>query len=295
MARERGAANDNYSGLPPWLSGAVKSVLLLPRRVTVANRMLPTFLIIGAQRAGTTSLHRYLMEHPQVVPPWPSKGVHHFDLEPQRSRDWYRAHFARAAPGRITGESSPYYLFHPLAASRVAAALPEVRVIAMLRDPVLRAHSQYQQEYARGFERCESFERALELEPGRLEGEEQRLLADPTARSHAHQHHSYVARGMYLEQLLRWQTAIGAERMLVLIAEEFFADPAGAYRSVLRFLGLSTDPVEPVFRAHNARGYGALPEPLSRALAERFEQPNRALEQHLGRRLGWTQAEAVGR
>lgn len=295
MARERGAANDNYSGLPTWLSGIVKSTLLLPRRANAGSRMLPSFLIIGAQRAGTTSLHRYLVQHPQVAPPWPSKGVHRFDLEPRRSPAWYRAHFARSAPGRITGESSPYYLFHPLVPGRVAAALPGVRVIAMLRDPVLRAHSQYQQEYARGFEDCESFERALELEPGRLEGEERRLTEDPDYRSFAHQHHSYVARGIYLEQLRRWEAAIGAERMLVLVAEEFFAGPDQGYRTVLEFLDLPAPAVAPAFAAHNARGYGALAEPLRMALAERFADPNRALERHLGRELGWTRAQAVER
>jgi hypothetical protein len=287
VARERGAKNDNYSSLPRPLASAIKTTVLLPRLATASGRTLPAFLIIGAQRSGTTSLYRYLAKHPRVAPAWPSKGVHYFDLEPQRSLRWYRAHFPRASRGLISGEGAPYYLFHPLAAERVARALPGVRAIVMLRDPVERAHSQYQQEFARGFEDEEVFERALELEPGRLAGEEERLIADPDYRSYSHQHHSYVARGLYLDQLLRWEAALGRERILTLVADEFFADPAAGYASVLAFLSLPEPPTPPAFAAHNARPYSKLSPATDAMLRERFAEPNRRLAQHLGRPLPW--------
>ncbi|HUZ84421.1 MAG TPA: sulfotransferase [Gaiellales bacterium] len=288
MSRERGARNDNYSRLPRPLAAAAKTVLFAPRIATAGRRVLPSFLVVGAQRSGTTSLYRYLLEHPGIGGAWPSKGVHHFDLESQRSRRWYRAHFPRRSEGVVAGEGSPYYLFHPLVPARVAAALPDVRVIAMLRDPVTRAHSQYQQEYARGFEDAETFERALELEPGRLRGEEERLVVEPGYRSYSHQHHSYVARGMYLDQLLRWESAIPPERMLVLVAEEFFADPAAVHRRVLRFLDVPEPPSPPRFAAYNARPYDPLAAPTRASLTELFAEPNRLLERHLGRELGWS-------
>ena len=290
MARERGARNDNYSRLPRPLASAVKTTLLLPRLATASGRTLPAFLIIGAQRSGTTSLYRYLIQHPRVAAAWPSKGVHLFDLEPQRSLRWYRAHFPRQSSGLTSGEGAPYYLFHPLAAERAAAALPDVRAIVMLRDPVERAHSQYQQEFARGFEDEETFERALELEPERLAGEEERLIAEPGYRSYGHQHHSYVARGLYLDQLLRWEAALGKERILTLVADEFFADPAAGYASVLAFLGLPEPPARPAFAAHNARPYSQLAPAIEAALRERFTEPNLRLEQHLGRPLRWNAA-----
>src|SRR5215470_4416040 len=143
-------------------------------RWTSSGRMLPTFLIIGAQRCGTTSLFKAIAEHPAVVPPTFHKGVHYFDINYPRGIDWYQGHFPTRFAGRratagldvppATGESSPYYLHHPAAPARIAAALPDVKLIALLRDPVERAFSAYKHEVARGFE-DQPFERALDLEP----------------------------------------------------------------------------------------------------------------------------------
>ncbi len=152
----------------------------------------------------------------------------------------------------ITGEGSPYYLFHPAGPARVAAAVPAARLIAMLRDPVERAYSHYQQEYARGFEDADTFERALELEPGRLAGERERMLADPAYASRAMQHHAYVARGEYVDQLTAWRERFPAERTLVISYERFFADPETGYAEVLRFLGLPDAASPPRFKAYNA-------------------------------------------
>ena len=201
MRRERGARNDNYSRVPEPVADAAKAAFVGARMVNAGSRPLPDFLIIGAQRCGTTSLYRYLEKHPQVIGAAPSKGVHYFDVHHERSLRWYRAHFPtrrrreRAGRRAVTGEASPYYVFHPHGPDRVRAAVPNVRLILMLRDPVVRAFSQYQQEYARGFEDAETFERALELEPGRLAGERERMLADPGYDSQAMQHYAYVARG----------------------------------------------------------------------------------------------------
>ena len=91
-------------------------------------------------------------------------------------------------------------MFHPLAADRIAADLPGVRLLVLVRDPVERAYSAHAHERARGFE-TEPFERALELEPARLAGEAERIAAEPGYLSASHQHHAYRARGRYVEQL----------------------------------------------------------------------------------------------
>src|SRR5262245_30067681 len=118
---------------------------------TAARRVLPTMLIVGAQRCGTTTLFKALSQHKSFVGPTLRKGVHYFDLNHDRPLDWYRAHFPtkasidalqqRTGSGAVVGESSPYYLWHPLAAERIAHDLPGVRVIVLLRDPVERAYS----------------------------------------------------------------------------------------------------------------------------------------------------------
>ncbi len=294
MRRERGARNDNYSRVPEPVADAVKAAYVGARMLNAGARPLPDFLIIGAQRCGTTSLYRYLAQHPQVIGAAPSKGVHYFDVHHERSLRWYRAHFptrrrrARAGGAAVTGEASPYYVFHPHGPDRVRAAVPNARLIVMLRDPVIRAFSQYQQEYARGFEDAGTFEEALELESGRLRGERERMLADPGYDSRAMQHHAYAARGEYAPQLEAWRERFDASQIHVIVAEEFFADPAAAYRGVLDFLGLPMPQRPPHFKAFNARPAGGMPAATRERLAARFAEPNRRLEELLGRRLEWT-------
>ncbi len=123
------------------------------RLATAGARRLPDFLVIGAQRAGSTSLFAQLCAHPGVAAP-SHKEIHYFDLQSFRGPRWYRSHFPPVASsrGRITGEASPYYLFHPAVPARVAEALPEVRLIALLRDPVARAYSHYQLSVRDGHE-----------------------------------------------------------------------------------------------------------------------------------------------
>jgi hypothetical protein len=265
-------------------------------RHTVSARMTPDFLIVGAQRCGTTSLFRYLAGHPQVMPPLWHKGVHFFDMNYDRGMRWYAGHFpveriARwRAPddGRpVTGEASPYYLFHPCGAARIAHDLPDVRVIVMLRDPVERAFSAHRQETHRGFE-VEDFERALELEPERLRGEEERLVADPSYDSFHHQHHAYVKRGEYAPQLARFTQLLGPERVLVLESDAFFADPEPEWDRLLRFLHLR--PWRPAeFGRHNARPASPMLDSTRERLRAHFEPYDRALADVLGDKPRWSQ------
>lgn len=263
---------------------------------TIPMRALPDFLIIGTQRGGTTSLYRYLEQHPAVLPAVLNKGIHFFDTNYEKGPSWYRSHFPtraakalrrRRAGGEsvITGEGSPYYAFHPLAPGRIAELLPNGRFILMLRDPISRAHSHYQHETARGFESL-SFEDALEREEERLAGEEERLTADPTSYSFEHQHHSYVARGMYLEQIRRWHEAFPRDQLLILDSTEFFSNPDAVYREVLRFLGLS-DRSLASYDKMNAHTYSRMSSDTLTFLRSRFEKANRDLFEYLGRTFPW--------
>jgi hypothetical protein len=270
--------------------------------VPTANaRLLPDFLIIGAERAGTTSLYRYLGRHPQVMGvTLRRKGAHYFDTNFNRSFRWYRSHFpsdraARARAARIgtervvTGEACPYYVFHPLVPERVRALLPEVRLILMLRDPVSRAYSHHLHEVARGFEHL-SFEDAIDAEAERLKGEEERICREPEYNSFNHQHYSYLARGRYLEQIERWRALFPAEQMHIVDSRTFFAEPDAGYREVLRFLGLAERSLAE-YPQLNARSHGRLPPEARERLSERFAEPNRRLEEYLGRTFSWEPLE----
>ncbi|MBB2913366.1 hypothetical protein FHS43_004670 [Streptosporangium becharense] len=259
--------------------------------------MLPTFLIIGAQRCGTTSLYRVLARHPLVLKPVLRKGVHYFDMAYDRGMPWYRAHFpVRARASRLEHEygcrvqafeSSPYYLFHPLAGPRIARDLPGVKLVVLVRDPVERAFSAHAHELARGFETESCFVRAVGLEEERLAGAAESLSASPYSASTAHRHHAYLARGRYAEQLARLEPLFGRERILVVDSGRFFTEPETVYDRVLAFLGLPHFGT-PVFERHNARPRPApMPGAFRGELARRFEPHDALLVPWLGAEPSW--------
>ena len=274
--------------LVPTIPGPVRSVVRNAvwtyGTATARLRPLPDFLILGAQKAGTTALYAYLRRHPGITGPrW--KEVSYFDRHHRRGTAWYRGNFP-ARWGLIVGEASPSYLFHPLAPERAAALVPGARLIALVRDPVERAHSHYQHEVAFGREPL-PFEEAIEQEEARMEGELERMLSDPGYFSHAWWNFTYLARGLYAEQLERWQTAFGRERLLVLANEELAAEPAATYARVLEFLGARPHQLDTYPRVFD-RDYPDLKPETRGRLAAHFAEPNRRLYELLGRDLGWT-------
>jgi len=260
---------------------------------TAGWRMEPAFILIGAQRCGTTSLFRALTAHPQVMPPTFRKGVNYFDLNYYRGARWYRAHFPVAGIARrraghrdapVAFEASGYYLYHPQAMERLARDMPRAKLVAMLRDPVERAFSAHKHELARGYEH-EGFERALELEDDRLAGEIERIREDPAYESFAHRHHSYRHRGQYAEQLERVFELFPRAQVHVIDSADYFSHPAREYRQLLDFLGLV--PFEPAFAAANARPGPPLEAKCRRMLEEHFAPHDERLAKLLGRQPGW--------
>ena len=250
---------------------------------TAALRPLPDFLILGAQKAGTTALYAYLRWHPEITGP-SFKEVSFFDRHYAKGERWYRAHMP-VRRRSLVGEASPSYLFHPLAPERVAGMLPGARLIALLRNPVDRAFSHYQHEVALGREPL-SFEDAVDREDERMQGELERMLRDPSYFSLAWWNYTYVARGRYGEQLERWFAAFPREQLLVLFTEELSADTAATYRRVLDFLGVTARDLETYPRIFD-RDYADMNPGTRARLHKEFENPNRRLASLLGRDLPW--------
>lgn len=266
----------------------------IPRRLSGPRRAWPDFLIVGAQKAGTTSLHSYLLQHPMVLPAL-KKEVHYFDLNYARGPGWYRAHFplpaelAGAGQGAghraLTGEASPYYLFHPHAAGRIAATLPEARIIVLLREPVARAFSHYQHSLRKGEEEL-PFAAALERERRLLAAETAKMIIDQSFRSLPHQLFSYVGRGLYADQLEPYLRHFRRERLLILRSEDLFTDPQSVYDEVLEFLGLEPSSLKSP-RAYNIGRYERAGIPLEAELRAFYEPHNQRLYRLIGRDLGW--------
>jgi hypothetical protein len=253
---------------------------------TSRARLLPSFLIIGAKRAGTTSLYEYIVEHPGVVRSRLPKGSHYFDVRFSHGWTWYRSTFPLARHHRvITGEASPYYLFHPLAPRRIAAALPHVRLIAILRDPVDRAYSQYQFERRGGFEEL-PLEQALDQEPERLAGEAERMVNEPGYQSFAYRHHGYLARGRYAQQLERLYDLVSPSQVLVLQSELLLADPNAVLDRVWRFLGLPPHTLDSP-RLLDRGSYQPMPDTIRDRLRTYYDVPNHRLYELPGVDFRW--------
>lgn len=252
----------------------------------------PSFVIIGAQKAGTTSLYDYLSRVPGIRPAR-RKEVHYFDENYGRGKAWYASQFPLTPiPGRerwITGEASPYYLLHPHAPARLAAELPEAKLVVIVRNPVDRAYSAWSMRRGMGIE-GRSFEQALDYERSFYPGEDLALRADSHRDTRAHRLASYAVRGLYLDQLGHWRAHVPPERLLVLISERLFADPEAELQALHAFLGVPSDP-SVRFPNSNVGRYDGMDRGTRAELDAFFREPNAALAADLGvdlRALGWS-------
>jgi hypothetical protein len=267
---------------PRW---RVQRALML---ATSRLRAEPSFLVIGASQSGTTSFFSYLTAGPQVLPAL-AKEVRYFDRYYAKGRDWYRSFFPlrAAAAGAAVGEATPAYMWHPHVPARVREFDPGMRLIALLRDPVDRAYSDFhkrREKHSAGL----TFEQGLEREAERTKGELERMRRDPGYVSAAYRRFAYVDKGRYADQLERWLEHFPREQLLVLTSEELQHDPAAAVAGAARFLGVPEPPPQPDYRRSNTGSYEPMRAETRRRLAALFAEPNRRLYELVGRDLGWT-------
>ena len=293
---ERGVSKPAW-GRPKFRARQVAHAsLIAARQPTSRARMLPSFLIVGQARCGTTSMFDVLEQHPAVFhSQLPKKEVHYFDMAYGHSLAWYRSHFPLAARARravrdldvapVAFEASPYYMFHPLAPGRIHRDLPGVKLLVMLRDPVERAYSSHAHQTGFGGE-TEPFERALELEDSRLEGETERLIAEPDYISFNHRFYAYRTRGQYIDQLEHLDSVFGRDRILVIDSGDFFTGPGPVYDEVIQFLGLP-HLGQPKFTASNAVPRSPMSGKVRAELEEHYRPYDERLTAWLGREPSW--------
>ena len=285
---------------PGPVVGLARSAARSYGSATASQRPLPEFLVIGAKKGGTTSVANWLARHPHVLPMFPrvqrAKSPHYFDINYWRGETWYRSHFHSAAFRRlqerrtgvrpIAGESSPYYLFHPAGAQRIHDTVPTVKLVAVLREPVGRAYSNYWDRRATGHEDLPTFEEAIAAEPGRLAGITEEMLAAPHAYSHDHDNHSYLARGEYAPQLRRYFDVFDRDQLLVLSADVVRREPAASFNRLQEFLGLPAMDID--LTLFNVRsGYPPIDATTRDRLREYYAPHNQELYELLGEDLGW--------
>lgn len=282
------------ANFPAPAKRAVRDTYVRVGMLSASKRLEPDFILIGGQRCGTTSLFRAFERHPQIVRPTFNKGINYFDLNYHRGRRWYQAHFPlervakRNSPkgsSLRTFEASGYYIFHPQAPARIARDLPNVKIIAMLRDPIERAYSAWKHESARGFDDV-SFEEAIQSEEDRTRGERHRMMSDPSYESFAYRHYSYVARGNYAVQLREYYDRFPSDSIHIIYSESLFLDPDGELARLAEFLDVERFSGTG-FDQHNARPSGPMPGRSREILEGLYAGQSDQLEALVGLRPPW--------
>jgi hypothetical protein len=185
----------------------------------------------------------------------------------------------------ITGEASPYYVFHPLVPKRILETISHVKLIVLLRNPVARAYSHYQYEVKLGNETL-PFEEAVERERERLAGEVEKIFKNGKYVSFNHIHYSYLSRGVYVDQLKVWMNLFPKEQILVLKSEDFYSDPPMILDRVFTFLNLPNWELRE-FKKYNEASYQEMDAAVRKTLIDYFKPHNRRLYEYLGVNFGW--------
>lgn len=247
-------------------------------QLRVSHEKMPDFLIIGAMKCGTTTLYKNLVKHSSIVSA-KRKELHFFDKEDEYSKgiDWYKSNFPSLSkkrfknkPQLMTGEATPRYFFIPEVPERVFNAMPQVKLIVLLRNPVDRAYSHYNHFKRRGLEKL-SFEEAIDKE---VNG-----IIEPKINR------NYLARGNYVDQLKRWMNFFPREQFLILESESYYHDPITGINQVCDFLHLPEWNDE--YTKEPSHPYPKMEGHMRERLIQYFKPHNEKLEDYLGVNFNW--------
>lgn len=198
------------------------------------------FLIIGAQKAGTTSLYKYLSKHRGLyLPPEKEAGFFHNDKRYYQGWEKYaKTFFANAPSDRLFGKATPSYLGDMRVPERIAHLMPGVKLIALLRDPVERAFSHYKMSVRRNRE-SRTFDDAVHelLYPSTLE--RSRLLV-ATLENEINCYIVWGEYGRMLNQYMKW---FPKKHILVVFADDLASNPISVYKTICRFIGVDSDEI----------------------------------------------------
>jgi len=277
-----------------------KSTAVLKKHVPIHTGVLPDFLIIGAQKCGTTSLYNYLIQHP-CIHSASIKEIGFFDqyLNYCKGIRWYRSHFPSLfrryffkyvlRQEFITGEASTSYILNPHALKRISEIVPHAKLILLLRNPIDRAYSHYQHSVRSGRENL-SFEDAIRIEKERTGENWKGLKDDETSPIDDIDHYGYLSTGIYADQVKVLMDIFAMEQVLILASEELFMNPSVVLQKVLDFLNMPRWELKE-FEKFNAGEYLSLEITTRKILNEYFKPYNQRLYAYVGRYFDWDEEE----
>ncbi|MDJ0555730.1 MAG: tetratricopeptide repeat protein [Microcoleaceae cyanobacterium MO_207.B10] len=248
------------------------------------NTRRPNFIIIGAQKSGTTSLENYISQHPQVIPAI-KKETHFWYRDFNKGINWYLAHFPPIPKSQnfITGEATPNYLEYYNSAKRIYDVFPDVKLLVILRNPVDRAVSQYY-HWVRIKREKRSLEKAIDSElemllknPDKPQGDSNYWQQEPG---------NYIGRGIYVEFIKKWMEIFPRKQFIILKGEDLYEKPTMIMKQVFDFLGLPEYKLQN-YRKFNAGYYQPINQSCRQKLSAYFQPHNQRLEEYLGLKFDW--------
>ena len=268
------------------------------RRVTSPFRILPSFLIIGVSKGGTTSLFEYLIQHPDIEPPL-QKEVNYFNRLNRPFFEylglyWYKSFFPTVFKTNehrvnykrelITGEATTHYIFNENKniPAMVQRLMPSVKLIALLRNPIDRAYSHYQMFVNEGRE-PPAFEDAIKCELTPTIKRKKLFFSQGLNQRHPY---SYLARGFYVDQLIQWEKCFSKRQFIIFETDELNLDPQRIVNRVFRFLGIPEYDLTSLTK-HNVGSYPEMSFDTRKMLIEYFRPYNERLGQHLNTKFDW--------
>lgn len=267
------------------------------RRLSGRLGPLPTFLIIGFGRCGTTYLYDRLLEHPNIRPSL-VKEINFFTNNYSRGIDWYRAHFTSALDWQgdgpvAVGDASVGYVVGSRVPYRVTEHLPEAKIIVLVRNPVDRAQSHFYHNRRLGLEPLPTFEAAIDAEAERMCALPSRSAGGSGINGFGRAHFSYMTQGFYANYLDRWLDVFPPERLMIIQSEEFYRDPSGTLRGVTDYLGLPDwRPQE--YAGHKQFSYPKMNPETRKRLSELSHPHNERLFAMVGENYGWNDEFLAG-
>ena len=256
----------------------------------------PDFLIIGAMRSGTTSLYRYIMQHPNVLPALNICSIngenehggmmtHFFVTDFDKGIEWYRKQFPSKRTGKITGEKAPLYLFCPGVAERVRKFYPNIKLLVILRNPIDRIFSNYRR-YPIDAESFKDYldKRNIEWLTAVLKRKDIKHI---NRESRQKEKSVWLEFGRYANQLERWFRFFDRDQFLILIFEEFVVDPEFHMNRVFDFLGLPKYRLKKYKKFHFSYPKGSIKKREKIFLEKYYKSDKKKLENLLGRKLLW--------
>lgn len=277
---------------PSWIKIILYKTISKYRLLTWQYRGLPDFIVIGAQKSGTSSLYYYLGQHAQLKSAY-EKEVHFFDGglnskvdNYQKGEPWYRSHFPLY---RNTGmdqkifEGSPFYIFNPLVPKRIAEFLPEAKLIAILRNPTERAISHYFHEKRKGRESLPIMD-ALQAEEERLKA----VIENKDYKNEIYKNYSYKSRGLYYNQIKRYLDYFQMNNILVINSEKLFLEPDSTLRRIFQFVGVDAELMVRDLKPRNVANNRTEVESCVYDYLENYFRPhNQMLYKLIGENYGW--------